>query len=181
MSLRDTEGTSPIAIGALIGGVTGAIQDANQGSGWTTSNAQNIAVGAALGAAIGAMAGAAPSSWGLLGGAVTGAVGGGAGSAASQLAGNDPFSWCAVGTQAGIGAISGVAGWLGGLRGALNYVAANTPASATARGWIVQNAINLGATTGAVASGATQTALNLPISASLGGFNPGGMKCGCSF
>ena len=55
---------NPITIGETIGGVTGAIQAANQNGGWSTANLGSIALGAITGAIAGGAAGAIPISWG---------------------------------------------------------------------------------------------------------------------
>jgi hypothetical protein len=73
-----------VVIGAIIGGVAGAVQAANSG-GWTQANALNILAGGASGAAIGALAGLVPTSAGPLAALITGALAGGGGNIASQV------------------------------------------------------------------------------------------------
>jgi RHS repeat-associated protein len=86
ISLRDPSGKDPlVVIGAIIGGVAGAVQAANSGGGWNEGNALNILTGAATGAAVGALAGLVPTSAGPLATLITGALAGGGGNIASQV------------------------------------------------------------------------------------------------
>ena len=84
----DPDGRSPlIVIGAVIGGVSGAIGAANATGGWNWSNAGTIAAGAVVGTVFGSV-GAVPigaSGFGLFTGAVTGAFAGYGGDVAGQL------------------------------------------------------------------------------------------------
>lgn len=86
VTYRDPSGKDPlVVIGALIGGVAGAVQAANAGGGWNQGNALNILTGAASGAAVGALAGLVPTSAGPLAALITGALAGGGGNIASQV------------------------------------------------------------------------------------------------
>ena len=86
VSYRDPSGKDPlVVIGAIIGGVAGAVQAANSGGGWTQANALNILAGGASGAAVGALAGLVPTSAGPLAALITGALAGGGGNIASQV------------------------------------------------------------------------------------------------
>jgi hypothetical protein len=86
VNLRDPSGKDPlIIIGAIIGGVAGAVQAANAGGGWTSANAANILASAASGALVGGIAGAVPTSIGPLWTLVTGALAGGGGNIAGQV------------------------------------------------------------------------------------------------
>jgi RHS repeat-associated protein len=152
----------PVAIGAVIGGGTGAIQARNSCS--------SIFAGALTGALAGAAAGFIPTNYGLLVGSLLGGLAAGAGNAVNQLAGNDPFSFSQLAVQTGIGIGSGALGYGAGLKTALGFVAANRPATSAATNLVVQNALARGAFAGAVTGGAVQTVANLPVPTSLGGF-----------
>jgi len=157
---------NPITIGATIGGVTGAIQAANASGGWTLDNSGNIAIGALTGAVAGAIPGGLATSIGLKATVSVGALAAGGGNLANQWAGGTPFdntNWSQFSVQAGLGGISGLAGYGAGLSSALRIVRS---------GGGVEGALNFGNIYGALAGGATQTIGNLPISTNLGGFWP---------
>ena len=87
IGLRDPSGKNPlVVIGAIIGGVAGAVQAANSGGGWTQENAANILAGTIVGAGTGALAGLVPTTAGPLAALVTGALAGGGGNFVSQAA-----------------------------------------------------------------------------------------------
>ncbi|MCK9609540.1 MAG: RHS repeat-associated core domain-containing protein, partial [Methylomonas sp.] len=155
---------NPITIGATIGGVTGAIQAANAGGGWTIDNAGNIAIGALTGAVAGAIPGAVATNIGLKATVAVGALAAGGGNLANQWAGGTSLgntNWPQFSVQTGLGGISGLAGYGAGLSSALKVVRS---------GGSVEGALNFGNIYGALAGGATQTIANLPVPTDLGGF-----------
>ncbi len=167
VSFVDPEGfalVNPITIGAAIGGVSGAIQAANAGGGWTMSNARNIAIGTLAGAASGAVPGMFSTRIGFRATAAIGGVAGAGGNLASQYVSGTDFldlDYKKAAVQMCIGVVSGAAGWRVGLSGALGVVRAGGSSS---------SALVLGSTAGSVGGGAAQVWMNLPVPTSYGGF-----------
>ena len=120
---------NPLTIGIAIGAVSGAIQAANAEGGWTTANAGKIALGAFVGGASGAIPGFFAASVGLRTTVAVGGAAGALGNLAGQWTGDTAFActnWKQAAVQGGIGAISGLAGWRTGLFGALGAVRAGS-------------------------------------------------------
>ncbi len=177
LSYRDPSGKDPlVVIGAIIGGVSGAIQAANSGGGWTSGNAANILAGLGTGAAIGALAGLTPTEWGPLAALITGAAAGGGGNLAGQATSwganrlQHPDSctsfspdWQQAGTQALLGGSAALLGFASGLGYALNAVEGGAT-SATA--------LEAGAWMNVTTSSAAQVIGNDFIPTSSGGFLP---------
>jgi RHS repeat-associated protein len=166
VSLVDPTGLCPWCIGAAVGGVVGAVQAANSGGGWNTTNAGNIAVGALTGAIGGLIPGLVPARVGLAAAVGVGGAAGAGANLASQWTGGTSLRCTNFGSAAAqgfIGGISGVAGWGTGLYGALGAVRAGSSSSA---------ALGFGGTAGAFAAGGAQVWMNLGVPTSLGGFVP---------
>ena len=172
INYTDPTGRDPLVVfGTLIGGAAGAIQAANEGGGWTSGNAYNIIEGASVGAIIGAAAGLTPTEWGPLATLVTGAIAGGGGNFIGQATSAynagacTAFTpnWQAVGTQALVGASTGLLGFGSGLGYALNLVDGGSSSAA---------ALGAGAWLNATTAGATQIVANDFISTRNGGFLP---------
>jgi len=177
LTYTDPSGRDPLVfLGAAIGAVSGAIQAANSGGGWTSDNALNILLAAGSGATIGAFAGLTPTEWGPLAALVTGAAAGGVGNLAGQATSyainkhNHPGSctafspdWQAAGIQTLLGGSTALLGFGSGLSYALDAV--NGGSSSVA-------ALNAGSLLNATTSGATQIIGNDFISTRNGGFLP---------
>lgn len=173
----DPSGRDPLVIiGAAIGGVSGAIQAANSGGGWTSDNAANILAGLTTGAAIGAFVGLTPTEWGPLAALVTGAFAGGGGNLVSQATtwGTNKLQhpnsctafkpdWQAAGIQALLGSSTALLGFYSGFGYALDAVNGGSSSSA---------ALNAGNLLNATTSGGAQIIGNDFISTTNGGFLP---------
>jgi hypothetical protein len=163
-----------VVIGAIIGGVAGAVQAANSGGGWTQANALNIVAGAASGAAVGAIAGLVPTSVGPLWTLVVGAAAGGGGNIASQITsygvarltpGSCPapkleIDYRQAGVQALLGASTALLGFGAGF---------TTGYSALQGGTTLAEALETGAYANAVTAGAAQIVANDLIPLDYGG------------
>lgn len=173
----DPDGRNPVAIiSGVIGGVAGAVQAANAGGGWTAANAANIGLGAVTGAVIGASAAITPTEWGPFAAMIAGALGGGGGYLVNYSATwtydrfQNPNScaafepnWWVAGTQALLGASSGLLGYSSAFGYALNAVEKGSAGAA---------AVQAGELFGAAASNAAQVVGNDFIPAQNGGFLP---------
>ncbi len=167
---------NPVTVGAVIGGIGGAIQAANANGGWSWGNAGKIAIGAGLGAASGALPGVVAARAGITVAAIAAGAASGAANVTGQVATGTNLGcidWSQAGTQTAMGAVAGAAGWGGGL--GVGISAARSGASGGA-------AVTAAGRAGAGISGAAYTYGNLAIPASHGGFIPSAPnppRCGC--
>jgi RHS repeat-associated protein len=170
MLYRDPNGDTPvtIGIGAILGGVTGAIQARNSGS--------SVLAGAFTGALAGAAAGFIPISFGFYANAALNGLAAGAGNALNQALGDDCFSLGQVATQSVYGALGGALGLKLSFVGARSFLNTNRTSfssldTSTAIGRI---AASRGEIIGAYTGSNTQSTLNLFTSTDYGGYRPNG-------
>jgi RHS repeat-associated protein len=160
-----------IAVGGVIGGLSGLIAALNDPCATSGSIAQAVAMGAVLGG----VSAAVPIGGSLAAAVARNALAGFAGNSAGQLVtgGSGNYSVGQAATQAAVGGIAGGAGNTVGLATGLS-MARNGATAAEA----ISTSLGVGTTT-AIGTG---TGLNLALPGSVGGLNGGGgsSDCGCS-
>ncbi len=162
-----------IAVGAVIGGMSGLVA----ALGDPCASPGSIAQAVAIGAAVGALGAVVPVGGSLMGAVVRGAATGFGGNTAGQLV-TGGFGNYSVGQAVTQGVVGGVSA------GAGNAVAVGAAVNAVRSGATASAAINTGNSIGTTYATATTASLNMVIPSNAGGMNSGNNNqrspCGCN-